>query len=188
MTARENPSDEALLAAARADGDAFAEFYRRYAPALLGYFARRAGNAELAADLTAETFAAALAGLARFNPRRGSAAGWLFGIARHQLARALEHGRLEDRARRRVGIPAIALDDEAIERIDALAASDTTARQLVTLVGELPDEQRRALRQRVVEERDYADIARAETTSEPAIRKRVSRALERLRAGLGVAP
>lgn len=41
---------------------------------------------ETATDLTAETFAAALAGVGRFDPGRGAAVGWLYGIANHQLA------------------------------------------------------------------------------------------------------
>ena len=44
---------------------------------VLAYFRRRVGDAELAADLTAETFAAALEGRRRFAPERGPAAGWL---------------------------------------------------------------------------------------------------------------
>ena len=55
-------TDEELLAG---DPEAFAAFYRRHVAPLLGYFLRRTGNAELAADLTAETFAAALDGLQR---------------------------------------------------------------------------------------------------------------------------
>jgi DNA-directed RNA polymerase specialized sigma24 family protein len=50
-------SDAALLA--RGDGDAFAEFYRRHARRLAGYLVRATSDAEAAADLTAETFAAA---------------------------------------------------------------------------------------------------------------------------------
>ncbi len=59
------------------DARAFAGFYRRHEDAVLGFFLKRAGSAQLAADLTAETFARALEGRRRFDPargRRGSAA------------------------------------------------------------------------------------------------------------------
>jgi RNA polymerase sigma-70 factor (ECF subfamily) len=69
--------DDALLLAAADDPDAFAQFYRRHVGGVIAYFRRRTGDAELAADLTAETFAAALAGRRRFAPARGPAAGWL---------------------------------------------------------------------------------------------------------------
>jgi hypothetical protein len=73
-------TDEQLLAAVDAgEPEAFGAFYRRHVTALLGYFLRRTRDAELAADLTAETFAAALDGLRRFDPRRGPAVAWLYG-------------------------------------------------------------------------------------------------------------
>jgi DNA-directed RNA polymerase specialized sigma24 family protein len=54
--------DDALLVAAADDPEAFAQFYRAHVRGVVAYFRRRVGSAELAADLTAETFAAALAG------------------------------------------------------------------------------------------------------------------------------
>jgi DNA-directed RNA polymerase specialized sigma24 family protein len=76
-TTAHDASDEALLLAARDEPDAFALFYRRHVRALAAYFWRRSRNAEAAADLTAETFAAALDGCGRFDPERGPAIGWL---------------------------------------------------------------------------------------------------------------
>jgi RNA polymerase sigma factor (sigma-70 family) len=182
------PTDEHLLAESLRDGEAFGAFYRRHAATLLGYLTRRLGDAELAADLTAETFAAALEGLPRFNPEVGPASAWLYGIARHKLARTLERGRVEDDARRKLKLPRITIDDEAIERIEALAASEATGRLINDLLEGLPSEQQHALTARVVQEREYAEIASTHATSESVIRKRVSRALGRLRAGLEQAP
>ncbi|HEV3376843.1 MAG TPA: sigma factor [Thermoleophilaceae bacterium] len=53
------PEDADLLA--RGDADSFARFYGRHARRLAGWLMRATGDAEAAADLTAETFAAALA-------------------------------------------------------------------------------------------------------------------------------
>ena len=98
-------SDARLLGA---DAAAFAECYRRHEDAVLGFFLRRTRSAELAADLTAETFAGALASRDRFDPEAGEARGWLFGIARDVLGRSLERGRVEDGARRRPAVgPAV---------------------------------------------------------------------------------
>jgi RNA polymerase sigma-70 factor (ECF subfamily) len=183
-----DPTDEQLLADALRDGDAFARFYRRHAPTLLGYLTRRLGDAEVAADLTAETFAAALEGLPRFNPAVAPATAWLYGIARHKLARTLERGRVEDEARRRLRLPRITVDDEAIERIEALATSEATGRLIQRMLEHLPAEQHDALTARVLHEREYAEIATSHDTSESVIRKRVSRALARLRSGLEQMP
>ena len=79
----------------------FAAFYERHERGVLAYFARRVATPELAADLTAETFAQALASRRRFRPRGpGSGAGWLYGVAKHVLARSLRRGRVENRMRR----------------------------------------------------------------------------------------
>jgi len=43
-------SDGELLAASRSNPDAFAAFYDRYEGSVVGYFARRTGNPEVAAD------------------------------------------------------------------------------------------------------------------------------------------
>src|SRR3954453_4095304 len=117
-------SDDELLAATRAEPEAFAVFYRRHVDPPLTYFARRTRDAELAADLTAETFAAALSGAHRHRPDKGPAAAWLYGIARRQLGHALHKGAVEDRARRRVGMNPIALTDDGLERVEALATAD----------------------------------------------------------------
>jgi RNA polymerase sigma factor (sigma-70 family) len=170
-------TDEELLAAVSAEPEAFGVLYRRHVRPLLGYFVRRTGNAELAADLCAETFAAALHGVDRFDPRRGPAVAWLYGIARHQLTQAARRGVVEDRARRRLGMAPLALSHAAIEEIEAEAGDVAMA-----ALDALPADQREAVRARIVDERDYADIARSTRTSEAVIRKRVSRGLAGLRA------
>jgi RNA polymerase sigma-70 factor (ECF subfamily) len=145
---------------------------------VLRYFLARVGDAEVAADLTAETFAAALAGAHRFRPRKGPGAAWLFGIARNTLAMSRRRGRVEARARRRLGTPPLELTDELIERVETLGAT------ALELVHGLPAEQQEAVRARVVEEREYEDIAKDLRCSEAVVRKRVSRGLASLRTSL----
>lgn len=174
------PSDEALLAATPADAAAFGEFYGRYEDVILLFFLRRTGSPELAADLTAETFAAALTSVERFKPGPTPAVGWLFGIAKNTLAVSRRRGRVEQRARRRLGLPPLLLDDEALDRVTAVEHDgEVTAR-----LAELPAEQRAAVAARVLDERRYADIADEIGCSEAVIRKRVSRGLATLRAQL----
>lgn len=118
---RSVPDDE-LLVLARSRPEPFEEFYRRHERAVLAYFRRRVSCAELAGDLAAETFAAALVSLRRFRPGREPAVAWLFGIARHMLLRSVERGRVEDRARRRLGMTPIEFADEQLARIDQLGS------------------------------------------------------------------
>ena len=118
--------DDELLASL--EPGSFAVFYRRHVEDLVAFFMRRTRNAELAADLTAETFAAALVARARFDPGRGSASAWLYGIALHKLARVERREAAEWRARRRLGMERIELTDADIERIDALGSGDAGTR------------------------------------------------------------
>jgi DNA-directed RNA polymerase specialized sigma24 family protein len=102
-------SDEELLRLTAVDPDAFGAFYDRYEAPLLGFLYRATARADIAADLTAEVFAAALQSARGFDPRLGSARAWLFGIARHELADTWRRGRVEDRARRSLEIEALVL-------------------------------------------------------------------------------
>ena len=174
--------DDALLVAAVEDADAFARFYRRHVRGVLAYFRRRTRDAETAADLTAETFAAALEGCHRFAPERGPAAAWLYGIARRRLIAYERHGRVERGARRRMGMARLDLTDEMLERVEQVADAEL-AKVDVALAG-LPDDQAAAIRARVVEERGYDEIAATWRVSEPTARQRVSRGLAALRARL----
>jgi RNA polymerase sigma factor (sigma-70 family) len=177
-------SDDDLLAATRAEPEAFAVFYRRHVHALLAYFARRTQDPELAADLTAETFAAALDGAHRHRPDKGPGAAWLYGIAKRQLAHAHHKGAVEDRARRRLGMSPIGLTDDGLERVEALATADATSPLLKDGLRALPADQREAVLARVLDEDEYAEIATRARTSESVIRQRVSRGLTGLRQRL----
>jgi RNA polymerase sigma factor (sigma-70 family) len=171
-------SDEQLLAA---DGShEFALFYRRYARDVLAYFARRVQDGEAAADLTAETFAAAVLARERFRPERGSAAAWLYGIAAHKLADYERHRRLEDRARRQLGMARRAVTAEDAVEIEALGRD-----AVVELLSVLPDDQREAVAAHVLEEATYEDLARKAVVTPSAMRHRVSRGLRALRDHLG---
>src|SRR5271156_176969 len=112
--------EQALLSAARSDPHAFARFYRRFEQPVLGFFMRATGRAELAADLTAETFASALESVATYDPARGRADNWLFGIARNVLGSSYRRSRVEADARERLGMPRLVLGDPAAAPIPPL--------------------------------------------------------------------
>jgi RNA polymerase sigma factor (sigma-70 family) len=173
------PSDEDLLAAP--DASTFEAFYLRHVEGLLGFFARRTHDPELAADLTAETFAAALAHRRRYRREKGAAVAWLFGIALHKLTDAQRRGYAERRARRRLGMERLELHEDDYARIESLAEAESASALLEMLA---PD-QRDAVRAHVMEGRDYGEIAREGRTSETVVRKRVSRGLAAVRQRMG---
>lgn len=188
MDRTEQISDEQLLAAAGRRPEAFATFYRRHEQAMLVFFLRRTASPEVAADLTAEVFAAALASAGRFRPAKAPAVAWLYAIANHKLASSRRRGRVEDRARRRLRMEPLVLTDEALERVEALADAQRGAEAIRRSLARLPDDQREAVRQRIVEERPYEEIARDLRCSEAVVRQRVSRGLGALRAELSKEP
>ena len=153
-------TDEALLLSGELED--FGRFYDRYVSSLLAFFQRRVLDPEAAADLTAETFAAAMVARPRFRAE-ATAVGWLFGIARHKLADYQRHG--------------IAEDAEMSRWLGEEVATQ--------MVEELAPEQREAVRAHVLEDRGYAEIAARERLSEATVRKRVSRGLQVLRDRAG---
>jgi RNA polymerase sigma factor (sigma-70 family) len=172
-------TDEDLLLSG--DAEDFGRFYDRYVDMLLGYFARRVRDPEVAADLTAETFAAALVARRRFRRAKTPAVAWLFGIAQHKLADYRRRGAAEDRVQRRLGIERPPVAEEDVELIEMLGRDAAWQ-----LIDELPADQREAVRQHVIEDRAYGDIAVESDTSEAVVRKRVSRGLGALRSRMGV--
>ena len=142
---------------------------------------RATGDAEVAADLTAETFAAALIARERYRPELGAPATWLYGIAAHKLTDWRRRGYAEDRARRRLRIERPPLTEEDIAELARLAEEVT----VIELLDDLPSDQRQAVRARLVDDRAYGEIAVAEGVSEAAIRQRVSRGLASLRQRMG---
>ncbi len=174
-------TDAELLRAARTDAHAFRELYDRHASRVYGYHMRRSGNADAANDLTAETFAQAWLTRRRFRDRAaGSAAPWLFGIARNVLLMSVRRRRLERTACERLAI---------LERLDtepaAVEPADSWLDGLEEAFAELPDGQRKAIGLRVGADLDYDAVAAALGTSPPSARLRVHRGLTTLRNRLG---
>jgi RNA polymerase sigma factor (sigma-70 family) len=174
--------DDALLEAAAEDAEAFGTFYRRHARALLAYLAYRTRDAEEAVDLMAETFAAAFAARRRYRPGPVPARGWLFGIANHKLADSRRRRSRERRALRRLGLERVLVHDAQLEEVEELVDAQRAGPRLALFVEGLPARQRDAVLGRVLQERDYPELAAAAGTTEVGARKLVSRGLARLAA------
>ena len=185
MSPRDRRTDGDLLrATAAGDRDAFSSLYVRYEPIVAGYLVRRCRDPQLAADLTAETFAAAILGARGFRDEGQSAVGWLLGIARNLLGRSLRRGAVESRARRRLGMVPVAASDASLERVEALVDNADPRNPLHTALESLPVAQREAIRAHVLDEEPYGALATRMGVSEATLRQRVSRGLARLRITL----
>jgi RNA polymerase sigma-70 factor (ECF subfamily) len=180
MVAMASHDDELLTRFVGGDAEAFVAFYRRHLATIVTFFMRRTGDPELAADLTAEVFAAALLAAGRYRPGESPALAWLYGIAGHKLADSRRRGRVEDDARRRLGLEPLAVDDADLLRVIEMADAQGSGTAESALAS-LPPEQRAAVFSRVIQERPYADIAKEMRCSELLVRQRVSRGLRALR-------
>lgn len=164
------------------DADALSDLYRAHSRQLLIFFARRTMDGETATDLVAETFAAAFRDRRQFRGRTPEeAAGWLFGIARHQLSSFYRRGSVEREAMERLAVERRDLTAEEIERIEELAGIATLRARVRAHLLELDPADQEILRLRVVEEVEYDQIAARLDITQDAARARVSRALRRLR-------
>jgi RNA polymerase sigma-70 factor (ECF subfamily) len=167
------------------DVEAFSLLYEHEGEALLIFLARRTLDAELAVDLTAETFAIALGswsklrGLELLQQRA-----WLFTVARRQYAGYVRRARVERRAVARLGIQVPTAHHEDLLLIEQRAGFGELRAALGRELSRLGRDQREALRLRVVEERPYEEVARRLGVSEQVARARVSRGLRALTAAL----
>jgi RNA polymerase sigma-70 factor (ECF subfamily) len=94
MTQTSNSSDDRLLRRMKAgDEDAFAHLYREKHPAIYRFALHMSGSATVAEDVTQEVFMALVRQPERFDPRRGTLTGFLFGIARNHLRKRWEADR-----------------------------------------------------------------------------------------------
>jgi RNA polymerase sigma-70 factor (ECF subfamily) len=172
--------DGDLLSLSARHPEAFAAFYRRHATDLLAYFARRTFDPDVAAELTAETFAEAFASRARYRDQGEGGGPWLFGIGRHQLARYFRRGAVDAAARRRLGMPVRSLSVDDNERVEELADLEPLRAVVRSAFGRLPKGEREAVGARIVDGLTYGGVAARLGCTEQAARARVSRGLRRL--------
>ncbi|MFN8109679.1 MAG: RNA polymerase sigma factor [Thermoleophilia bacterium] len=158
----------------------FRELYDRLSAEVFRYHLRRCGDADLAEDLTAETFARVWLGRAKAPVAAdGNPAPWVFGIARNVLRECVRRRGVELRACRRLGLrdrldggPAHAVPDEGwMDGADAL-------------LDRLPADQRTAVRMHVIDGFAHEEVAQRLDINPATARARVSRGLRALRRHL----
>lgn len=179
--------DAQLILRSREDPAAFRLLYERVAPGILRYLVTRVHDAEVAADLLAETFALAYERRRRFRNVGRPGAAWIYGIARHELSHYFRHKSVDDRAVRALGLIVPRLDDESIVAIEALADVDGEDPALGAALAQMTEVEREAVDLRVVQELDYDEIATRLGCSQGSARTRVHRGLARLTSLLEVA-
>ena len=164
-----------LIEAAQKDPRRFAEIYEMNFERVYAFIVRRVQDRTEAEDLTSEVFQHALANLSKFEWRGVPFAVWLYRIAANTIA---DHGRRLAKQN---------LDPVSEDDLDQSSWPDIERRAaMFQIVDTLPEDQRSVIIQRFVEQRSIRDIAQAFGRSEGAIKQLQFRALENLRARVGV--
>lgn len=167
------PPDDALVASARrGDASALVALYRRYVAEIYGYAMNNLGSAQDAEDLTAETFLRVVDNLDGY---RGEASfrTWLYAIARNQL---------RDHFRRNGRQPTLDIDTSRLAAPVTETASSGSPRWTAlgaAVMAQLPENHRRVLTLRILEERSVHETAILLGTTEGNVKVLQHRALKR---------
>ena len=179
VTAAEEDRDAADAAVEAAwvqgGGDALRRCYEQFGTLVFTYCVRRLGDRDRAADCTQEVFVGAWRSRDRFDPAKGTLAGWLIGIARFKVVDA-------QRATGRTPTPV----EDPPEDAAVVAPSDDLGEQL--LVQHALESLSPRARQ-VVELAFYSDLTQSQIAERLAlplgtVKSDMRRALMRLRAEL----
>jgi RNA polymerase sigma factor (sigma-70 family) len=119
----------------------FERLYRANVEAVMAYFARRSRDPQVVADLTADTFVAVIASFGAFDPRKGTARAWMFGIARRVYASYCEAQSYQQHKLQRLAGRRDLDQDEVGELLDRIDA-ERAGRDLVAALASLPERDR----------------------------------------------
>jgi RNA polymerase sigma-70 factor (ECF subfamily) len=175
LRALKKEADERLLVeAAQKDPARFAELYENNFERVYAYVVRRVGDRTETEDVTSEVFHHALASLGRFEWRGTPFAAWLYRIAANLISDRWQRSKREqlvDEPEQIEGAQARNVEFEEVER----------KATLFRLVETLPEEQRRVVVLRFVEQKSIKDVAREIRKTEGAVKQLQFRALTSLR-------
>jgi RNA polymerase sigma-70 factor (ECF subfamily) len=160
--------------------DQFELVYRGNVDVVMAYFARRCAEPQVVADLTSETFVRAAGAFGNFDPGRGSARAWVFGIAARVFA-----GHCEQTANGRAAVARLAgrraLEADEIDELAGRIDAERAARELIERCARLPGIERAAIELVDLSGLTPKEAAAALGVSRVSLRKRLSRARTRLR-------
>ncbi len=173
--------DAAIIARSLQDPEQFAVLFRRHAPRLYRYAARRLGR-DLADDVVADTFLHAFRQRASYRGDCPDARPWLYGIATRLIGRNRRAEVRQYRALARTGTDVVA--DSFADVVDARVSAAVEYRRLAAALTGLPAAYRDALLLIAWGELTYEQAAVTLGVPVGTVRSRLSRARARLRREL----
>jgi RNA polymerase sigma-70 factor, ECF subfamily len=173
------PDERLLVEAAQRDPARFADLYESNFERVYAYVSRRLVDRAAAEDVTSEVFHQALANLERFEWRGTPFVAWLLRIAANAIVDHWRRASREQQLSEDDGPESFPVSATNIERVESRA-------HLFRLVRTLPPDQRRVIEMRFAEEKPIREIAREMGRSEGSVKQLQFRAIQSLRAQLGM--
>ena len=136
------------------------------------------------ADLVADIFVAALESAPRFDPAKGQALPWLYGVAGNVWSARMRRWYRDRALDARISGRRL-LDDTDIERLEARVDAERQQHELLRSLRALPARQRRVLELVAVDGLRTDEAASALGITSVNARARLSRARRRMRHSLG---
>jgi RNA polymerase sigma-70 factor (ECF subfamily) len=170
-------TDEQLLAQAlTGNEDAFTALYRRRQGPVYRFALHMSGSVQIAEEVTQEVFLFLLQRGRDFDPKRGTLPGYLFGVARNYVRRAVEKSASEARTTSPAedDDPFLVTDFDPVREI----ARSQTSKAVWKAVLSLPEHYREVVVLCDLQELSYADAAQALGCALGTVRSRLHRAHE----------
>jgi RNA polymerase sigma-70 factor (ECF subfamily) len=165
------------------DPEIFEVFYREHVQGIQGFVARRVGDSDRVADLTAEVFLAAIGAAHRYQSGRGTPKAWLYGIARTIVAADRRQVGRERAREERLRASAL-LDGDDVAQIEARIEASTNLRQLYEAMDHLSESERAVLELVAIDELSLNETAAAVGVRPVTARVLLHRARRKLRTEL----
>src|ERR1700678_144392 len=178
-------TDADVIELSRHEPEQFTLLFRKHAPHIQRYVARRLGP-DVAEDIVAETFLLAYRQRDKYDPSRADARPWLYGISTNLIGR---HRRSEIRLYRalaRTGTDPVT--EPFTDRVDERVSADMASRGLAAALARLSADSRDTLLLAAWSDLSYEEIALALGVPVGTVRSRLSRARSKLRTILPQEP
>ena len=173
----DEPAEWIVAIAQARDRGAFASLFARFAPKLKSYLLRLGLSDQLSEELAQDTLLAVWRKAGLFDPRRASAAGWIYTIARNLRIDMLR------RERRPFDLHlAEPLEDPATPEQELKAHEGE--QRVRSAMARLPREQAEVLRLAFFEEQSHTEIAERLSLPLGTVKSRIRRASAQLRTAL----
>jgi len=168
--------DSTLVLAAQQNPAAFQPLYQKWLKPIYRYFYFRVGNVKDAEDLTSQVFLKVYEDLPRYR-NKGSFSAWLFTIAHSRVVDFFRKVNREDMLEKAA---LIANSTDLLTQVVHGSEID----QILSLLQKLNERDQELIRLRFFGELTYREIGQIMHRSEDAVRKAITRLLDRLQVEL----